>query len=87
MVNEREIIDLIGNVDVSMLMDKIIENDMRCRRRFSRLKKRKSNLIRQCSLKGRKVIAGKKFLFLFHGVLLVIIVLLVSLNRNKNHQY
>ena len=28
-VNDRDLIDLIGNVDVSMLVDKIIEHDMK----------------------------------------------------------
>lgn len=33
-VNERDLIDLMGNVDVSVLTDKIIEKDMKSSRRF-----------------------------------------------------
>ena len=44
-VNDRDLIDLIGNVDVSMLVDKIIEHDMKASEKKINTKIRKIIII------------------------------------------
>ena len=75
-MSEKEIIDLIGNIDVSMLMDKIVEKDMKCRKKLDkRLEKEQIKLARKKAFRKNK---EKTMLVRSLGVIVLLITCVYS---------